>query len=124
MPEWVLGYCPACGAVNPPKDRLCGNCGAPLLEVDPDPIPQPSALGSAFELREKIWKKQLELQDANSILLPLALGIMGVFTLIGVIGIVLIIVAIVWYKSKYDARPKIRKEILELEAQLREFERM
>jgi len=49
---------------------------------------------------------------------------MGVFTLFGVIGIVLIIVAIVWYKNKCDARPKIRKEILELEAQLREFERM
>ncbi len=49
---------------------------------------------------------------------------MGVLTLMGVIGIVLIIVAIVWYKNKYAARPKIRKEILELEARLREFERM
>jgi len=124
MPEWVLGYCPACGAINPPKDRLCGKCGASLSEVDPDQIPQPSAIGSASELREKIRKKQLELQDANNIILPLALGIMGVLTLMGLIGIVLIFVAIVWYKNKYDARPKIRKEILELEARLRELERM
>ena len=124
MPEWVLGYCPACGAINPPKDRLCGKCRASLSEVDPDQIPQPSAIGSASELLEKIRKKQLELQDANSIILPLALGIMGVLTLMGVIGIVLIFVAVVWYKNKYDARPKIRKEILELEARLRELERM
>ena len=124
MPEWVLGYCPACGAINPPKDRLCGKCGASLSEVDPDQIPQPSAIGSASEIREKIRKKQLELQDANSIILPLALGIMGVLTLMGLIGIVLIFVAIVWYKNKYDARPKIRKEILELEARLLELERM
>jgi hypothetical protein len=124
MPEWVLGYCPACGAINPPKDRLCGKCRASLSEVDPDQIPQPSAIGSASELREKIRKKQLELQDANSIILPLALGIMGVLTLMGLIGIVLIFVAVVWYKNKYDARPKIRKEILELEARLRELERM
>jgi len=124
MPEWVLGYCPACGAINPPKDRLCGKCRASLSEVDPDQILQPSAIGSASELREKIRKKQLELQDANSIILPLALGIMGVLTLMGLIGIVLIFVAVVWYKNKYDARPKIRKEILELEARLRELERM
>ena len=124
MPEWVLGYCPACATINPPKDRLCGKCRASLSEVKPDQIPQPSAIGSASEIREKIRKKQLELQDANSIILPLALGIMGVLTLMGLIGIVLIFVAIVWYKNKYDSRPKIRKEILELEARLLELERM
>lgn len=134
MTEDLLHFCGNCGAPNTDNKKFCSSCGANLLKA-PASVSESSAQSSppkpgtieiereCASLRRKIAQKQAKLDDANSIIGPLILAIIGILTVIWFIGIVFLLAAGIWYEIRYEARPKLRTEIASFEAQLRELER-
>jgi class 3 adenylate cyclase len=50
--------CPACGEENPPRFRLCGYCGAPLIAAEPIP---------AHEVRKTVTLIFSDLKDSTAL---------------------------------------------------------
>jgi uncharacterized membrane protein YvbJ len=115
--------CPTCGKTQVTGSTECMYCGASLIMSKEEYETHQMDYSKFSDTKEnrvilaKIATKRAEI-DRKSFTGPLILGVIGLFTVLIIIGILLILIAWVWYNSITQEVAKLKNEIKELEAEL------
>jgi hypothetical protein len=143
MADHIAEFCRNCGTPNIGKKKFCRECGTSLIKntgTEPLPpaaqspvSPAPQKMDAVSkglqiaEFRDKIVRKQKEIDKLNNFKGTVILAVIGILSMIwfphNIIAYALIGSAISYFVWRHFELPRLSTEISTLEAQIRELER-